>query len=503
MLTEAETLVDRYQYLNQRLENVRDQVDEQITNNVAEINSIGQAIADINKQIVLSAGSGAPSDLLDSRDQLLKELSEYIAVDSYVQDNGALNVFMGKGQILVVNFDARTITTTPNQYDISQTEVGLQIGGGVITNISNQITGGKVGALLDFRSQILDVTQNELGELAIGMAETFNAQHMLGMDLSNNLGQAFFNSPSLEVLEGGATVPANVVANLVDSNNLTADDYLLSAVDGVNSYTLTNQATGQVTAINTGGASPYTAPEVDGFNLTITAGAAAGDTYLIRPTRLGAKELSTLITNPQELAVAVPVRTEKSLTNTGTAEISAGVVTSIANLPLPADVTLTYNAAGTEFVVAGAVPAVANIPYVSGNTISFNGLEIAISGVPADTDVFTISNNSSGVGDNRNALLLSGLQTTRNLSGSNASYQEFYGGMVADVGIKTRQAQITERSQQTLLSQAENARDSLSGVNLDEEAANLIKYQQAYQAMGQVIASANAMFNELLSVLRR
>jgi flagellar hook-associated protein 1 FlgK len=173
---------------------------------------------------------------------------------------------------------------------------------------------------------------------------------------------------------------------------------------------------------------------------------------------------------------------------------------------------LKYNGLTNDFTVVGAVPPVGNIPYVPGATIAFNGLEFSITGTlsggsvgpPAiPQDQFVISNNTGGVGDNRNALLLAGLQTQRLLANGGESYSDAYGGLVADIGLKASSAQISEKAQADLLQQTTQAQQSASGVNLDEEAANLMKFQQLYQAAAQVVTVANSMFQALLNAVSR
>ncbi len=503
LITQGETLVDRFKYLDKRYEDLRTQVNQQLNGNVAEINSFAKAIARVNREIVLSPNGLPPNDLLDSRDILLNKLSERVSITTLLQDNGAIDVFMGKGQILVLNFDANELVITKNKYDISQSEVSIDSGVGGNLEISDFISGGKLGGLIDFRNNVLAPAHNAIGTLAIGFAESFNAQQKLGQDLNGNLGTGFFTTPSLQVLPGLGS-PSTVVAGLADVTQLTKDDYVLR-FDGGNNYSLIRSSDKKLFSINTGGASPYTTAAMDGFNLTITSGAAVGDSYLIRPGKTGATQLDVNITSAREVAAGSPIRTQKSIGNSGSGQISPGSVTNTSTLPLGGGgITLTYNAG--NIMISGASPA--SVPYVNGGKILLNnpgdgtGIEVVINGIPSNGDTFNIDNNSNGVGDNRNALLLGELQTQRILDGGNASYDEFYGGMVADVGIKTNQARVANESQLRLLDQARNSRDALSGVNLDEEAANLVKFQQAYQAASQIIVTTNSMFQSLLAALR-
>ena len=501
LITQAETLADRFNYLDQRMTDLRAQANSQIEDFVAEINSLAEGIATVNRNIVMAPGPGQPNDLLDERDRLVSKLSEKISVNTVLQDDGSMNVYIGNGQSLVVGFDATSLSVMRNQFDVTQYEVGISVGGGDYVQVTSQLTGGALGGVIDFRDSMLVDAQNSLGKLAMGFAASMNAQHGLGQDLNGNFGQDLFSVGAIQVLPGSG-VPDVVSATLDDVDGLTNSDYRLT-YDGGNSYSLLRMSDGQITTIDTGGASPYTTAAIDGFTLDITAGMAVGDQVMIRPTRSGADQISSLIRDPREIAAAMPIMTTPETTNNGNASITPGMVTSVDDLPLPNDVTLTYSAATNEITVSGAVPAAGPFSYTSGATIAFNGMEFVISGAPADGDQFTIFNNVDGVSDNRNMLAVAALQTSKVLENGSSSYQDVYGQMVAEVGVRTNQSVINENAQSNLLDQARTAQQAYSGVNLDEEAANLIKFQQAYQASAQVINAANVMFDSLLSAVRR
>jgi len=531
MLTQAETTVDRFAYINQRMEDIRGQLNQQMSGVVGEINSFATAIAALNKDITLSPGQNPPNDLLDQRDTLLNNLAEKVAITTVEQDNGAVNVFFGKGQLLVVNFDASELRVDRNEFDVRQLNVSLNTGGGNWDDISSQISGGHIGALIDYRENVLNEAQNSLGALAIGFADSFNEQHLLGQDLNGNLGVNFFNVSSLEVLSSNnndisAGFNADVDATLTDRSKLSGDEYMLrySAAAG---YSLTRQSDGFTEVIGFAPLNydpssdvPSAAFEDYGFSLSLASGTVQdGDSFLIRPGRRGAQDLSVNITNSAEIAAAAPVRTSADIfNNTGSAEISPGEIKNTGFLPWAANLDLTYSSGTSSFVVSlgattvsyidasGAETVLASpgnpIPYPTAKSIIVDGVEVKINGLPDNGDKFSIEANTNGVGDNRNALLLSELQNQRLLNDGTASYMDFYGGVVADVGILTRQAQLTSTAQGNLLEQAQNSRDALSGVNLDEEAANLVKFQQAYQAASQVIVTANTMFQSLIAALR-
>jgi flagellar hook-associated protein 1 FlgK len=292
----------------------------------------------------------------------------------------------------------------------------------------------------------------------------------------------------------------DVTIDVATIDELTTSDYRLS-YDGTD-YTLLRLSDNTATTI-----APAALPvTIDGITIDLASGApSAGDSFLIQPTRTGAANLALAITDPRAIAAAAPIRTGTPLTNTGTAKIDAGSVSSVTAAPLPlgGTVTLTYDAGTNTFSATGAITAGPFPAYAAtGQTISFSGITVTISGNPADGDSFTITDNSNGVADNRNGVLLGALQTQSRMESGNATYQSAYSLLVANVGNKARQVEITGQAQQSLLEQAQASRDQLSGVNLDEEAANLLRYQQAYQAAARMIDIASRLFDEVLALGR-
>ncbi|MCP4288156.1 MAG: flagellar hook-associated protein FlgK, partial [Gammaproteobacteria bacterium] len=233
----------------------------------------------------------------------------------------------------------------------------------------------------------------------------------------------------------------------------------------------------------------------------------------------------------RSFAAASPLRI-KQATNADTGNLNAGsgvltqpVVTDTTNLLLtgPASITLQWRADvdgdGTADdpgfrVTGGPGGTITYDPATesSGKSFTFagyGGMTFSVSGVPSEGDQFIIENNTNGEGDNRNALAMAGIQLQNTLLGETsgvaetATLQEAYGLLVSDVGAKTRQASINSEASNGLLERHQTTLSSISGVNLDEEAANLIRYQQAYQAAAQVISVANSLFDTLIGAVRR
>lgn len=523
-LSSAETLVARFQSLAGRLDEIEQGINSQITSSVSGINSYAQQIAQLNDTIGrIQSGNGQPAnDLLDQRDQLILDLNKEIKATVVKQDNGHYNIFIGNGQPLVVGVNTYALSTAASPTNPERIEVAYRTAGKTVVVGESSLVGGKLGGLVEFRSRTLDSAQNALGRVAIGMADTFNAQHRLGRDLNGNPGGDFFTLPPPVVGANSTnTGDAAISASIGNVNALTTSDYRLQ-YDGTD-YTLTRLSDNKTFP---SGALPQT---VDGIEFSLTSGAAAaGDSFLIRPTVNGASGLAVAITDPAQIAAAAalpvtPVGTSAAGANAGDVVIGAATVDGSYTTPLAAPVTLTYAAATTEFsgfpanqavtvsiggvdtVYPGGDPAPA-IPYVEGATISFGGISFVLSSptgtAPADGDSFTVAANPFGVGDNRNALLLGALQTANTLGNGTTSFQGAYSQLVSQIGNKTRELEVTSSAAGKLLAEAQLSLQTESGVNLDEEATNLLRYQQAYQAAAKVMQIASEMFDALLTIGR-
>jgi flagellar hook-associated protein 1 FlgK len=397
---------------------------------------------------------------------------------------------------------------------MQRTVVGYPTGGANVTLADASLQGGMLGGLLSFRSGSLDAAQNSLGRVAMGLAQSFNAQHALGQDLNGALGGNFFSVSSPIVLPDSHNAgTGGVSATLQDASALTTSDYKVQYQGnsgGNENFLLTRLSDGVTTAASFAASGYPHTMSVDGLNITLSAGASLHDNWVIEPTRLGANNMTVLVKDATGIAAAAPIRAAAALANSSAATISAGAVTSAASLPLSATISLTFDAVNSRFNVAGAVPAVAPIAYSSGNAVSFNGLSFTISGTPANGDVFTVERNAGGSVDNRNALMLGALQTTNTIgrdasvAGSLASttYNGAYAELVSQIGNTARQTELMATAQTNVITQAKQAQQSVSGVNLDEEAANLLRYQQAYQASGKMMQIASTLFQTLLDLGR-
>ena len=518
-LSSAEALASRFQSLAARLTELEQGVNSQVSASVNVINSYAQQISQLNDAIAHAQGATGrpPNDLLDQRDQLIVDLNTEIKATVVKQGDGAYNVFIGNGQPLVVGGTASRLTTMASPTNPEKIEVAYHTNAGPVIVSAASLAGGKLGGVLAFRSQSLEPAQNALGRVAIGLATSFNAQHQQGRDLNGDVGSAFFSVAPPRVRANAFNDSAStavVTARISDVNALTTSDYRLQ-FDGAG-YTLVRLPNGSPVTVVDG-------DTVDGITLSLSGTAVAGDSFLIRPTVDGASSLRVAITDPRRIAAAAllpdpPVGTSVPPANTGSGIISAATVDSSYE-PLAAAVTLSYDASantlsgfpanrdvtvsigGVDTVYPGSDPAPA-IPYTDGAAISFGGISFTLSGTPGDGDSFGVAANPFGPGDNRNALLLGALQTANRLEGGTTTFQGAYSQLVSQVGNQTRELEVTSNAAGKLLAEAKLSLQNESGVNLDEEATNLMRYQQAYQAAGKVMQIADEMFDVLLSLGR-
>lgn len=526
LISSAQALANQFRTMDQYLTNLNASVNDQISGNVDQINTYADQIANLNKQIAMISGSTngqAPNDLLDQRDQLVNSLGQLVATKLVVQDGGQYNVFIGNGQTLVLGDKATRLVASSSASDPTRTTIGVVNAAGKAVEMSEgMITGGSLGGLLQFRSETLAPAQNSLGRITIALADTFNAQQKLGVDLNGALGTDFFSqaSPGL-ITNSKNTGTLALTPSFASTNQLTTSDYRLDVIAGP-AYRLTRLSDNQTVPLTPGfpGAAPADTTTFDGVTLKVAGGAASvGDSFLIQPTRTGARDLAVLVSDPAKVAAASPVVTGNTAGNQGTGAISAGKVdANYLATPLASNLTLSYNSTTNQFsgFPAGAAVTVtlangspdpaspyaagAPVTYSPGASMSFNGITVSINGAPSNGDTFTIGKNTGGVSDGSNALLLGALQNKKTMGNGTASFSDAYGQLVSTVGNKARQIQIANTAQTSLATQIRSAQQSVSGVNQDEETANLLMYQQMYQANAKVIQTASTMFDAVLGI---
>jgi flagellar hook-associated protein 1 FlgK len=491
LLGQAQSVASSFQNASGELNSLNSDVNSRITADVTQINSIAKAISTLNNQIVTSTGQNGgqqPNELLDQRDQLVSSLSQLVGISTTTDTNGALNVFVGNGQPLVLQGQVTSLTTVANPFNATQLEIGNTASSAII---SSNITSGDLGGLLAARAQVINPALNQLGQIATALSQTVNSQQAQGLDLSGNLGAPIF-SVGTPLATGSSANTDAVTASVTVTGlgALTANDYVLSFVGGTPKLTNTTDGT-SVTPAGAGTvASPYTA---GGISIVLSGAPANGDQFLVQPTATAAGSLKVVLSNPSQIAAAGAVRTAAAGANTGTATISAGSVLDSTNPNLLTPVTIAFTSP-TTYTVNGGAPNT----YTSGGNIAVNGWQVQISGAPASGDTFTVTSNAGGTGDNRNALLAANSQNVGVLQNGSTSITGGVSALITGLGSQAQQINTAHTAQAAVNAQAVSNVQSTTGVNLDEEAASLLQWQQAYQAAAQALSIGNSLFTTLI-----
>lgn len=511
LISNAQVLANRFNTLDGRMQDMAKGINTQLQAHVSTINTLASQLADLNRSILdVQGGNQAqqPNDLLDQRDQIIAELGKEVGVTVVPQDNGQVNVFIGTGQALVAGAKYSALTTVQDPLDAQRLEVAYKQSGSVI---SKQLTSGMVGGLLRFRDQSLDPARDALGRVAIGVASSMNQQQGLGLDLNGQLGgggTAIFNLPQV-LVQGAAGNMSSITAQVNDVGKLQASDYRVT-YDGT-AWQVLRQSDGKIPSDLSVSGSTIS---FDGLTLNVAGAPGAGDTFLVQPTRKAGSGITVAIDDPKQLALAAPYVSNAGANagNVSLSEGASGKATTGINLPAAAfgqriDIKFSNP---TTFTISYGSPATAvpggpftytdgmgiNLPYPTPSSANWS---VKLSGNAAVAgDSFSLT--PSGPGDNRNGLAMAALQSQNLLEGDSATFAASYGRMITRIGTDGSQAQATEKAQNNLYTQVQQAQQSVSGVNLDEEAANMIRYQQAYQASAKVIQIANTLFDSILAI---
>ncbi|NVK01387.1 MAG: flagellar hook-associated protein FlgK [Oceanospirillaceae bacterium] len=548
LLAEASALVSTFQDFDSRLEQQLTALTTESRSMVSGINSITANIAALNVKISgLAASNQNYNSLLDERDKLTKELSRYVSIDILSSDGGITNnVVLANGEPLVVSGQSATLGVTDGDTDPSQIKIVLERG-----NTRSDVTGllgeGALGGIFSYRDEILQPARSEVGRLALVFSETMNQQHRKGIDLDGLMGQDLFRSIEQgQVFAKASNKTSGVSTSLTysDVSQLTASDYQLE-ITGLNSFRVKRLSDGvffesksmsdlaSVDEVGPNGAFQIERGatkrtltfSLDGFNFSLSSTATPnqGDLFLLQPTKSASRNIGLAITNPSSLALASPLRVTPADSNDGNAEVElieildARDTSALRPGQLDQPVEIVFNAGSptnptfnvydmTDPDNPSLIDGLENLEYISGQPIVLKNsagndlYQITLRNLPKAGDRFLIEYNTDGVSDNSNALAMANLQTAETVSGY--SYQNAYGQLLAKVGTQANVVKVSMLANQSVLSASENALESVRGVNLDEEAAKLIQYQQAYTASTRLITAYQDIFDSLISAVR-
>ncbi len=552
VLTRMDETAARMRDASQRLDEIGYTVAEQLKSSMLAVNSLAKNIAGVNEQIARAKGNGQPAnDLMDQRDQLIRELNQHIQTSQVAADDGSVSVFVAGSQPLVLgNKAAQLSIDDPADFGAGSGQKVLnfqQPGAAAKVELNeSMLGGGQVAGLLRFQNNDLAEGRNLLGRMAVAISESLNTQNRLGLTLDGKPGQNLFAPISLgnAVRSSFNTTPdtTTMALSVSDPTLLQASSYTIS-YSTATTGSVTRHSDGKVFSFDNSATPPpntLTMAAVfsaQGLSVVPTAPPAAGDQFMINPLRGAAAELKALQYSPVDLAAANQVNAAMGANNTGTLQLASLKATGLPNppglvlppnadtdplllLPIEGGIQLKFNAGSpstydllSRHTNPPTLVAPAQ-PFVSGQAISYNGWEITLNGSPKENDTVTIGNmlavdangGKSLFGDwyqrdAGNASALMGLRDVPMFDG--ATLSDGFASAMAQIGTRTQSAQFAAELSSAIATNLERDRTAVSGVNLDEEAARLIQYQQAYQASAKMLQIAQNIFDTLIQGLGR
>lgn len=544
VMSDAQNLIDQMDRLAGIVSEQKAVVNEQLEIFSEEANTLIESISSLNQEIAGVHGTNNEADAssaYNERDKAIRDLSKLIDIETLDGPNGEKQVFMDTGEAVVMQNGSFNLFSISGDPDTSFKELRLDVNGGkaVPLDIDPTKLKGKIGGLLAFRDDILVPAQNQIGQMGIALADSFNQQNRLGMDANGELGGDIFNIPTVsgyayQANTGTAAIKATIEAG--KGSELPASDFVITYTGNPNEVSIQpidNKGeplgTASLATIPPSGiidSAAITSGESFGLELNVTGAGNAGDQFQVKLNSGAAGNISLTTGRGEDIALASPIRTADGLDNTGTGSISPGNVTDVTtgsfSNPLdlangPISIVKTANANeyqltdGNGTTTFTVTPPANNILAQAGAPYDGYGFDFNIEGVPATGDTFNLEFNEGGFDDNRNGQKLADLQNTdlvrQNVVASasadnHKTLNQAYAGLVTDVGVVTSQAKTNGAAFDALAQQSEAWYESLSGVNLDEEAANLLRFQQSYAASAQVLTAARAIFDTLLSAAR-
>jgi flagellar hook-associated protein 1 len=516
-LTRLDETARRMRAASQSLDDLQFGISQALTEKVGAVNTLAQNIAAVNEQIARAQGSGQPpNDLLDKRDQLIKDLNQYVQTSSIAADDGTVGVYIGASQALVLGTTAATLSMAKNDFgDTRQSKLLITQAGNSIPMDENRLGGGEISGLLRFQNNDLVEGRNLLGRLTTAITTGMNAQHALGLDLHGQPGGPLFSAVNVNnILTPVAPATPNTGSasalqlSMGNATQLVASDYQVN---------FTGAAAGSITrmsdnsTVSSFGSLPVT---FDGLTLTATglgSAPAAGDRFYLEPYSTAAGNITREFSAASALAGASPIVGKMGSANTGSLQLSALVAQSQPSPVAPATVARQVRivfGANNSYSINGVPSAT---PYVSGQPIQStdptNAWQLTLQGSAQPNDSFTVMDiKDPTVGldlqlNGGNAMALLGLRDVPTFDG--AAMTDGYAGLIAQIGIRAQSANYAATVSTNIATTAERDRTGLAGVNLDEEAAKLLQYQQAYQASAKMIQIAQSIFDTLIQTLAR
>ncbi len=502
VLARADELAARFRSAAGNMHNLRDSLRLELAEEVRMVNSLASRIANVNREVANALGSGhTPNDLLDQREELLRELNTHVQTTTIAANDGTLSVFVASSQPLVLGTRASSVALQPGDFgDPLRSKLTMQRDGVTAVMHEAMLGGGSLAGLLRFGNTDLADAGNLLGRMALALGTVVNQQHSLGLDLSGNpVGNLFTLGPIPDALpalanSGGASVQVAVQASPASgAPALAPSDYEI-IFTGASTGSIRRATDGQVTTFSTVPA------QIDGLDLQVTGTANAGDRFLITPYRQVIQNMDVAFASPRSLAVASPVVATAGTTNLGSLTLQT-LLPRQADANLAQTVTLTFTGAGSFNVTGTGTGNPTGVAYAPGQPISFNGWSLTLKGSPQPGDTYTVQANAFPAIDAGNAHAMLAIRDLALFDGADTT--DGYAALLSDIGVRVQSAGFASAVSRSIADTATKDQAAVSGVNLDEEAAKMLQFQQAYQASAKILQVSQTLFDTLIQSLGR
>jgi len=534
ILTNAAEVADRFATAGAQIDRLQQGVTQDLRNSVAQVNQLASQIAKLNYDIAGLRGSGqSPNDLLDQRDQMVKQLGNLVKVSTVTANDGSMGVFIAGGQRLVLGAEAQKLAVTPDPANSGRSTIAMDDNGILHELSTDLLVGGSISGLMKYQNEDLVAARNQLGQMAASVAARVNQVQGRGIDMGSppGAGDAIFavggpvaipNTHNARNAAGGFA--AQVSLTVTDGSQLKASDYTLAA-DPANggSFIVTRQSDGVKFSMAPDGAGgfQYTrrsdgaamGGSIDGFQIAFNGTPAATDTFELEPVGRAATSMVRTLDDPNGIAAASPMTAVMGVNNKGTASVAGLSVVASTNDPTQtAAISFTDANGGYSYTLTdagGNVTASGNGTWTPGQPITMNGFALTLNGVPGAGDTISVAKTAHPESNNGNALAMVGLRDESfvgrdmQIDGTlqdGETATDAYASLLANVGVRVQSARTATTISAATSEQADQAVANKSGVNLDEEAGRLIQFQQGYQAAAKVLQVAQAIFDTLLQM---
>lgn len=530
VLTRMSELAARFHAASNMLEEQDYSTAQQLRNNALLVNDKASQVARLNNEISRALATGhQPNDLLDARDQVIREINQYVQTTQVAADDGSISLFVGGSQALVLGINSGQLSVEETKEYPGSQRMALyfsQPGGQQLELTAAMVGGGEIAGLLKFRNEDLAEGRNLLGRLAMTIGHELNLQNQRGLTLNGQQGGALFSLPTTSTGYGNITGYSNIgpgaaTTQVMDASQLKPSEYRLIFEGSPLTPVLTRMSDGKVfnatstPPLNMGNLA--TGFDADGLRFIVPAAtlaaAVSGNSMLFKPFSTAASEIEALVHNPDELAAASALTANINKNNTGKLQLTQLGANDFTGIPAAQDpVRLTFDGAGQvtyqiyDHLSSTWSAASAPMDYTPGQPITINGWSITLTGTPAAGDTVDVANALDfGEAFRLNAGNAGAFLDMRDkkVFDEGTTLSDGFSAAMAVVGTRTQSVQLAEKLSSTVAKNLEMDRTAVSGVNLDEEAARLLQYQQAYQASSKVIQIAQSLFDSVLNAVGR